>query len=385
MSAAPRLLVMGMLGGNPFAGIAWQVLHYLEGLRRIGCEVAYVEDTQAWPYDPDRNEIVEDARYAARYLAEVLGRLDRLSWAYVAPSGEVLGMSAAELGRAVAEADGLINLSGSTVLRDGYLRVPTRVYLETDPVMPQLEVDQGREFTISMLAAHSHHFSYGEKLGHPDCLVPVSRFAYRPTRQPVVLDWWPVPDDPGSEYTTVANWRQTQKNIVWRGDTYYWSKDREFEPFLDLPARSGRALALALACDDEQVLSRLRSHGWAVSDALALTRSIDDYRSFVAGSRAEFTVAKDQNIRLRSGWFSDRSACYLASGRPVITQDTGFADVLPTGEGLFSFRTMDDVLRAIDAVESDLDRHRRAARAIAEEHFAAERVLVPLLEQAGLR
>ena len=385
MSGGPRLVIMGMLGGNPFAGIGWQVLHYLEGLRRLGCELLYVEDTQVWPYDPDRNEIVDDPGYAARYLTGVIGRLDEVTWAYVAPSGEVLGVSEAQLRRTIGAADGLINLSGATVLRDDYLDVPTRVYLETDPVLPQIEVDQGREFTISMLAAHTHHFSYGEKLGQPDCPVPVTGFDYRPTRQPVVLDWWPVRDAPGSEYTTVASWRQTEKTIQWRGETYYWSKDREFEPFLDLPARSGRALALALACDDPEILARLRGHGWSVSDAMTLTRSLDDYRSFVAGSRAEFTVAKDQNIRLRSGWFSDRSACYLASGRPVITQDTGFGDVLPTGEGLFAFRTIDDVLAAMEAIESDLDRHRRAARSVAEEHFDSERVLVPLLEQAGLR
>jgi hypothetical protein len=382
---APRLVVMGMLGGNPFAGIAWQVLHYLEGLRRLGCEVTYVEDTLAWPYDPERNAIVEDAQYAARYLAGVIGRLPSVPWAYVSPAGEVLGLTDVALARALTDADGLINLSGATVLRESHLQVPVRVYLETDPVLAQIEVEQERAFTIELLDAHTHHFSFGEKLGDPDCQVPTSRYEYRPTRQPVILDWWPWAGGSGHAYTTVASWRQTAKDVVWRGETYYWSKDREFERFLELPRRSGAKFELALALDDEAVLTRLREHGWGVSDGLTLTRSIDDYRAFLAGSRAEFTVAKDQNIRLRSGWFSDRSACYLASGRPVITQDTGFGDVLPTGEGLFAFRTMDDALAAISDIDGDLDRHRRAARRIAEEHFAAEPVLARLLEQCGLR
>jgi hypothetical protein len=375
---------MGMLGGNPFAGIAWQVLHYLEGLRRLGCEVAYLEDTQAWPYDPECNSIVADPGYAASYLDGVIGRLPDVPWAYVPPEGEPLGPAAAALHQTLARADALVNLSGATVLREQHMPVPVRVYLETDPVLPQIEVDQGRSFTIDLLDAHTHHFSFGENLGRERCPVPVGRFRYRPTRQPVILDWWSPSPGPGERYTTVTNWRQTRKDIVWRGESWYWSKDREFERFIDLPSRGSVRLALALSCEDDGVLQRLRSHGWELQDALELTRSIDAYRSFISGSRAEFTVAKDQNIRLRSGWFSDRSACYLAGGRPVVTQDTGFGEVLPTGEGLFAFTTIDDILAAVEEIEADYERHRLAARAIAEEHFAAERVLGALLERCGL-
>ncbi len=380
----PRIVILGMLGGRPFAGIAWQVLHYLEGLRRLGCRVSYVEDTQAWPYDPDANEIVQDPAHPARYLAQTVGRLEAVPWAYVSPSGATLGVSDRELAGLLRGADVLINLSGATVLREAHLQVPVRVYLETDPVLPQLEVEQGARFTIDLLAAHTHHFSFGEKLGDPDCLVPVQRFDYLPTRQPVIMDWWRPAEGAEHGFSTVASWRQTEKDVVWRGETYFWSKDREFERFLDLPRRSGQDFELALALDDQATLARLRRHGWQVSNALKLTRSIDDYRAFLAGSRGEFTVAKDQNVRLRSGWFSDRSACYLACGRPVITQDTGFGDVLPTGEGLFAFSTMEDVLAALERIGGDYERQRTAAREIAAEHFAAERVLGSLLERCGL-
>ena len=381
----PRLLVFGMMGGTPFAGVAWQVLHYLEGFRRLGCDVHYVEDTGAWPYDPDRNTITDDPSYAARYIERVLGWAGLNGrWAYVAPNGEVRGMEAATLERLIESCDALVNLTGATVLQERHMGVPVRIYLETDPVLPQIEVAQGREFTIDLLAAHTHHFSFGECLGRPGCLVPVERFDYLPTRQPVVLDWWSARGARNGDYTTVASWRQTQKDIVWEGETYYWSKDREFMKVLDLPRRTAASFELALSIDDGDERSALLAAGWKVNDGLALSKDIESYRSFIAGSHAEFTVAKDQNVRLRSGWFSDRSACYLAGSRPVVTQDTGFGDVLPTGSGLLAFQDLDTAVAAVEAIEADYAGHARAAAELAREYFDAEKVLRSLLGRAGL-
>lgn len=385
MPDGPRLVLLGTMGGTPFAGVAWQTLHYLEGFRRLGCDVHYLEQTGAWPYDPDRNTISDDASYAAGYIERLLrwaGLEER--WSYVAPDGEVWGSGRSRLDRLLRGADALVNLTGATLLREEHLQVPVRIYLETDPVLPQIEVAEGRRFTIELLAAHTHHFSYGENLGRPDCGVPVERFHYRPTRQPVVLDWWQVPGLDGGRYTTVASWRQTRKDVVWRGQTYYWSKDREFVKVLDLPRRTGASFELALAIDDPEAVAALESHGWEVNDGLALSKEILPYREFVLRSRAEFTVAKDQNVRLRSGWFSDRSACYLAAGRPVVTQDTGFERFLPTGAGLFAFSDLDEAVAAVRAIEADYKAHSRAARDLAGEHFAVERVLPSLLERAGL-
>src|SRR5204862_5225309 len=173
----------------------------------------------------------------------------------------------------------------------------------------------------------------------------------------------------------VGSWHQTEKDIAWRGETYYWSKDREFMKVLDLPRRTMARFELALAIDDGEAVGRLRAAGWRVKDGLALSNDIHAYRGFVTGSRAEFTVAKDQNVRLRSGWFSDRSACYLAAGRPVVTQDTGFGRVLPTGVGLFAFNTPDEIVASFEAIAADYDKHSRAARQIAEAYFRAEIVL----------
>src|SRR5262249_13666220 len=173
-------------------------------------------------------------------------------------------------------------------------------------------------------------------------------------------------------FTTVANWRQSGKDVRWQGELYTWSKHHEFLKFLDLPLRTTEPLELALSSLDGDDRARLRDHGWRVRDALALSRDLEPYRDYLRGSRGEFTVAKDQNIRLRTGWFSDRSACYLAAGRPVLTQETGFSKLLPTGKGLFAFRTMEEILEALDLVASDYAGHCRAAGEIAAAYFGAD-------------
>ncbi len=387
-----------MMGRMPVAGVTWQVLQYLEGFRRLGFAVHYVEDTGEWTYDPDRNTISDDPTYAVNSIGTLMARYGFAErWAYRSADGRVSGMSAAELRRLFEGADVLVNLTGATVLRDEHRRVPVRIYLETDPVLPQIEVARGNAFNIEMLSAHTHHFTYGENLGQPDCGVPVSRFPYRPTRPPVVLDWWASGAiSPGPCFTTVASWRQAGKDVEWRGQTYTWSKHHEFLKIIDLPRRTTQPLELALAVrgrpgadgsawvpldeEDADAIRRLTDHGWRITNAMTLSREIAPYRDYIMGSRGELTVAKDQNVRLRSGWFSDRSACYLAAGRPVITQDTAFGKFVPTGDGLFAFSGGDDILAALQAVNADYERHARAARAIADAHFKAETVLAKLVE-----
>jgi hypothetical protein len=342
------------MGRMPVAGVTWQVLQYLEGFRRLGFGVYYVEDTREWPYDADRNTISDDPTYAVNGIRSAMARYGfSEQWAYRTADGRVFGLSASELRRLFERADVLVNLTGATVLRAEHQRVPVRIYLETDPVLPEIEVAMGNRFCIDLLNAHTHHFTYGENLGQPDCGVPVSRFAYRPTRPPVVLDWWaPTTIAPGPCFTTVASWRQAGKDVEWRGQTYTWSKHHEFLRIIDLPRRTAQPLELALAVrghagdgesawvpDDEEdadAIRMLTRHGWRVMNAITLSREISPYRDYILGSRGEFTVAKDQNVRLRSGWFSDRSACYLGAGRPVITQDTAFGKFVPTGKRLFA-------------------------------------------------
>jgi hypothetical protein len=392
MARGRRIVVLGMAGRLPFAGVAWQALHYLEGLRRLGHDVHYVEDTGDWPYDPERNAVTDRTGYTVRYVGRLMasiGLADR--WAYRTPASaeRLFGLSPSRLARVYRDADALVNLTGATLLRDEHRRVPVRVYLETDPVAPQIEVAEGRSFTIELLAAHTHYLTFGENLGAADCAVPTGCFAYRPTRQPVVLDWWEpragdTPPAPTRPFTTVASWQQTGKDVVWQGETYTWSKHHEFLKVLDLPGRTSQPLELALAGGDADTLALLGRHGWRTLDALRLTQHPDPSREYVRASRGEFTVAKDQNVRLRSGWFSDRSACYLAAGRPVVTQETGFSKMIPTGKGLFAFQTADQAVAALEEIASDYPRHSRAASEIAAECFSADGVLRRLCRDAGL-
>jgi hypothetical protein len=383
-----KLIVLGAMGHMPLAGMAWQVLHYLEGFRRLGHEVYYVEDTSSWPFNPEKNAVTSDNSYTVKYLARLMdwcGLADH--WAYRASEkrGRIYGLSQSQFARVFATADALFNVTAATELRQEHLDVPVRVYLETDPVVPQIEIAKGNRMTIELLGTHTHHFTFGERFGAADCKVPIQRFTYRPTRQPIILDWWRTSLDLASNgcFTTVATWKQTGKAIRWKGEVYTWSKHHEFLKFLDLPGKTQHPLELALACDNAAA-KRLRSRGWRVIDGFNLSKNIFSYRDYLLRSRGEFTVAKDQNIRLRTGWFSDRSACYLAAGLPVITQDTAFDKVLPVGEGLFAFRTMEEILAAFEAIESNYEKHRRAASAIAEEYFRAEKVLGRMLTDMGL-
>ena len=379
------IVVFGILFWYPLAGVTYQFLHYLFGLRQLGWDPYYVEDSRRWVFDPDLNDTTPRPRANIERLEPVLaayGFGDR--WAYRShhEDGRVYGIGEARLRDLYREAAAFLNVTGSQELRDEHMAGPRRIYVESDPVKSQIEVANGKADVISFLSEHEIHFTFGENLGQPDCGVPVERFTWLPTRQPVALDLWPADPGNGTAYTTIASW-QGRKDIVYRGETYYWSKDREFEKVLDLPQRRQVPFELATQVD-AATAARLTAHGWRLRDAFSVSGDLAAYRAFISGSRGEFTVAKDQYVRLRSGWFSDRTACYLAAGRPVVTQDTAFGNVLPTGKGLFAFTNLDDVMAAVDAIESDYEGHRRAAREIAAEYFDAARVVGSLLERAGL-
>jgi len=380
-----KVIVFGIAFWYPLAGVTWQFLHYLIGLRRLGCDLYYVEDCPRMVYDPALNDFSMDA---GNNLAAVVPSLERHGfagrWAFRGIDGRCHGMSETQLAQLYEDADACLNVTGAHELRDEHLSIPRRIYVETDPVATQVLAAAGHEKTIAQLSAHHVLFSYGENIGAPDCLLPASRFAWLPARQPVVFDLWRQDDAIGGEaYTTVATWRNPGKDIVYKGEQYRWSKDSEFARFLDLPACTRAKLEIATRVD-EVTAGLLRGRGWNLADSLVVSRMPDEYRRYIRHSRGEFTVAKDQNVRLRSGWFSDRSCCYLAAGRPVITQETGFSKFLPTGQGLFAFRTMDEILTAIDKIESNYPVACRAAREIAAEYFSAEKVLSKLLSTAGL-
>jgi hypothetical protein len=383
------IVVFGIAFLYPLAGVTWQFLHYLIALRRLGWDPYYVEDSSRWVYDAALGDFTPDP---TRNIAAVVPALEAHGfgqrWAYRAQGlgGRCFGLSDTRLAELYREAVATLNVTGAHEERDDVLARSRRLYVETDPVASQIGVALGEAKTIEQLSAHDLLFTYGENLGRPDCRVPIERFAWLPTRQPVVLDFWPpAPPVADAAFTTIATWRH-QNDRVYRGETYYWSKEREFLKIIDLPDRCPASLELALdiAPEAEAAAPLLRKHGWRVVPAADVSGDVTTYRDYIRGSRGEFTVAKDQNVRLRSGWFSDRSACYLAAGRPVITQETGFSNILPTGRGLFAWRDTDDILAAVDAIATDYPGHCRAARELAAEYFEAERVLTSLLERAGV-
>jgi hypothetical protein len=388
--AAPKgkIIVFGILFWFPLAGVTYQFLHYLLGLRRLGYDPYYIEDSGRWIYDPVLNDLSPEATPNLKAVVPILeayGFGERWAFRGNYPGGKCYGLTEAQILRLYREVDGFLNVTGAQELRDEHLACRRRIYVETDPVAAQIRVAQRDPSTIETLAAYDTLFSYGGNFGNPDCRVPLERFCWLPTRQPVALDLWDnrIASPNGARLNTVATWQNAGKDLVYKGVTYYWSKDREFMKFLELPLRCNVPLELAVGVP-KQVRRVLQKNRWRILDPVRLSSDVERYRAYIRNSRGEFTVAKDQNIRLRSGWFSDRSACYLAASRPVLTQNTGFENYLPTGKGLFAFRTMADILAAIDEIERDYAGNCKAAREIGVQYFDAEKVLGSLMQRAQL-
>ena len=385
----PKIVLLGMMSRHPVGGVIWQTLHYLVGFERLGFEIYYVEAHAAMPTKLMASSSDDAYARAAELIDGVLRRFDLAGrWAFHAiyPEGRCYGMSESRLRALYGSAALIVNLHGGTLPLPEHSATGRLVYLETDPVQVQVQLHDARADAAEFLEAHCALFTFAENYASPDCRLPrCERFRFLPTRQPVVADLW---EDAGGgaprAFTTVGNWRQRWRDVCFQGEVYTWSKHFEFLKFLDVPSRTGAAFELALGSYTDEDRRLLESKGWRVRPAGDLNRDIDAYRRFIAGSRGEFTVAKDQNVRLRTGWFSDRSATYLAAGRPVVTQETGFSNVLPTGSGLFGFSTLGDVERALGAIESDYERHCRAARALAVEYFNYDVVLRRLLQDVGV-
>jgi GT2 family glycosyltransferase len=384
-----QVVVLGMMTKIPVAGVVWQTLHYLVGLERLGYETYYVEAHARTPSMLMERGDDDSSALAAAFISATLGRFDMGDrWAFHAlhTDGRCYGLGADRLARLYRSAALIINLHGGTEPRAEHIATDRLVFLETDPVDVQIQLAQSRQTTIDYLQPHCAYFTFGENYGQADCLLPVSPlFNFRATRQPVVVDFWRGrAGAPSHRYTTVGNWRQDWRDVQFGGQNYSWSKHHEFLKLIDLPRRAPAAFELALSGCGPEDRTLLENHGWRVRESQALSLNLDLYRQYIADSRGEFTVAKDQNVRLRSGWFSDRAATYLAAGRPVINQDTGFGNVLPVGDGLFAFSTMDDAVAAVEEIESDYEHHSRAASEIAHEYFDSGRVLGRLLEQVGM-
>jgi hypothetical protein len=363
--------------------MAWHHLQYVLGLARLGHDVRFIEDSDDYPscYDPSRGVVDEDPTYGLRFAATAFDRLGLSDcWAYHdahtarwhGPAGDtVLGW--------LVRADLLLNISGVNPLRLWLRGVPARALIDTDPAFTQI-----RHLTDprarDAAEAHTAFFTFGENIPAGRAMVPDDGFPWRPTRQPVVLDAWQVAAaPPEGRFTTVMQWDSYPAREY--GGRRYGMKSESFGPYLDLPLQCGRRFELAVGSSSSPH-EMLRDRGWLLRDPLEVTRDPWTYQEYLRGSMAEFGIAKHGYVEGRTGWFSERSACYLASGRPVLVQDTGFTDWLSARGGVVAFRTPEEAAAGVEELGMRYEFHACAAREIAAEYFDAKKVLPSLLELA---
>lgn len=380
------IIVAGYVVAYPLAGMTWHHLNYLLGLTKLGHEVWFLEDSGEYllPYDPSKQTTDVDSAYGRAYLESTLARFGLSGrWCYYSQfENKFYGLTESALDRLCRRADLFLNVSTVNQLRPMYAQARCRVAIDTDPVFTQIRLAQGDDYLRASYRGHDCYFTFGPSLTTPaHCQIPTAGIDWRATRQPIHLDSWRVapPSSADAPFTTVMNWASAEP-LEFAG-RHYRQKDVEFQKIRDLPHRTPVPLELAVS---KAPVDELRAAGWRLADAVAKTSTLDCYRDHIVSSRGELGIAKNGYVIGQSGWFSDRSASYLATGRPVLAQDTGFSSWLPTGEGLLTFTDIESACMGLEQIHRDYPRHCRAARRIAEEFFDSDKVLGALLQQCNL-
>lgn len=391
MAAPLRIAVTGLAATYPFGGVFWDYVQYVLGFHRLGHEVLYIEDTGRWCYSPQAQTFVEDGRDNAAHLNAQLARLEPAladRWFYRDAAGNGYGLPWERVREFCRGADLFLHISAACVLRDEYLAAERRVFLDSDPMYTQASLPEYEAGTATpevaahvaaLLENHDVFFTFGLNIGAEDCRIPRGSVTWHPTRQPVVVDCFkPLPLQARRQVlTTVASWEPREEGPRIDGVAYQ-GKSVEFLRMIDLPTRS--ALPIELAISGPAPLDQLEAHGWQVRPAQEVSSDPWVYRDYLARSFAECSVAKNAYVAGRTGWFATRTACYLALGVPAVVQETGFSHIIPTGEGLLAFGTVDEAAAAIEQVRRDPHRHAEAARRLAGEHFEASGVLTGMLD-----
>jgi hypothetical protein len=400
MTSTLRIIVTGLIAQHPLlGGMTWHYLQYVLGLQRLGHDVYYLEDSGEWPYNLHGGISGDDfvaygCKENVKYLGEVMSRFGLTEkWAYRCPiDAQWFGLSDRQRVAVIESADLLINVSGTIARPQEYRRVHRLAYIDTDPVFTQVKLARGQQDFRRQVDTHEVHFSFGERLSGA---VPATGHCWRPTRQPVVLSEWRPSTERREVFTTVMNWA-SYDSVTYGGQSYGGSKDLEFERFLELPGKvAPTVLEIAVRGTRKghlpgargrrapgDLITFLTRQGWRIADARQVCPDFESYRRYIESSKAEWSVAKNAYVCGQAGWFSDRSACFLAAGRPVVVQDTGFAGALPIGEGILPFMALEEAAAAIREVEGNYQRHAKAARSIAEEYFDSGKVLTRLIAEA---
>lgn len=390
-----KIIVGGYIGLYPTGGATWDYIQYPLGLKKLGHDVYYIEDTRQYPLFQSDGKDWNDASGCIQYLKDMMeafGLKDKWAYRDIA-SGKCYGMTQEKVDKLCRSADVFINISCSTFLRDEYLNIPKRVLIDSDPMFTQVqyELESGGEIpsegptTRHMLENHNFLFSFGENIGAEDCMIPLLGFKWHATRQPVCLNLWESKHKHAVDsFTSIMNW-SGRKKMLYNNDEW-GQKDVEFEKYKSVPSKMPGVkfkVVINKPLNKESNFNSdgLEALGWSI---LAPDRTIgnkEDYKSFIIKSAAEFSVAKETYVKSKSGWFSGRSACYLAAGRPVVTQETGWSKFIPYNDGLFTFNDVDTAIAAINSVKENFGYHSKKAAEIAREYFDSNMVLTSLLHQ----
>jgi hypothetical protein len=389
-----RIIVGGLVGQFPLGGVAWDYFHYLLGLHELGHEVYYHEDTWVWPYNPVLQSSTDDPAYTLKFVTDFFADYapDLASkWHYVLLHEKHFGMSESEFDRVAESADIFLNVSGACFFPDKLSPRCVKVFLDTDPGYNQIMLaekfawSQNVERWCAQVAAHDRHLTYAENIYGADCLIPRLGFDWRPTRCVVTLPSWKSikdsPPSPQSPFTTIMTWAYFSGDLVHNGRRY-GTKAEEYERFHDLPRRVNVPLALAVG-GDKAPMRRIAEDGWTTLDAHAATLTAAGYQELIRDSAGEWSVAKNVYVDTHSGWFSCRTACYLAAGRPAVVQETGWSRFVPSGNGVIAFSTMEEAVAGLNEVAANPAKHREAAYGIAREYLAPDKVLPAMIEAIG--
>jgi hypothetical protein len=375
-------MVAGYIVRGPVGGLVWHHLQYVLGLHQMGHQVLFIEYSDEYPscYNPQTHKFSDDPSYGLSFIQKVFAAFGLESkWAYFhQSSNQWYGKGKSEVYAFIKGADLLLNLSGMNPVAEIYLTIPKRIFLDTDPAFTQIRHLTEPE-AINLARQHSHFFSFGENIGKEECIIPDDGFNWQPTRQPVVINAWPfTPGDKQAKWTTVMQW-DSYKVRQYDGRTF-GMKSSCFDSYLNMPQSINDHMELAIGSATAP-REKLKQAGWDITDPLSVTQTHNTYQQYIRQSKGEWSVAKHGYVISRSGWFSERSAGYLASGRPVVVQDTGFSDVLETGKGLMAFSSLEESVEAIEKINLDYQLHSRAARELAEEYFRADKVLNAILDK----
>lgn len=377
-----RIVVLGYIVRGPMGGLAWHHLQYVLGLKAMGHKVLFLEDSDNYPacYHPDHFSFTTDPFYGLSFLSALFEQFDLQDhWSYFdAHTNQWFGANDKTAKSFCQAADVVINLSGMNPLRDWWQKIPVRLYIDTDPVFTQIN-HLTKPDRMTLAKGHTHFASFGENIGRADCLIPDDGFRWLPTRQPVFVNAWKVSAPvPTGKWTTVMQW-DSYAPVEFNG-RQFGMKSASFPDYVSIPvAVPSESFELALG-GSTAPRTNLERMGWSITDSHQQTKTPKRYQEYISHAKGEWTVGKQGYIVANSGWFSERTLSYMASGKPVIVQDTGFTGFLPTGNGLFAFSTKAEVVAAIEKVNSDYSFHANAARKLVESCFDSQMVLKALLD-----